>query len=291
MRDATTVALVTGANTGIGRATAMELARRGMRVLVACRSPEKGREAVDAIRGATGSDGVELLALDLGSLASVQRAAAAVLATDRPLHLLVNNAGVAGQRGITADGFELHFGTNHLGHFLLTQLLLPRLVASAPARIVNVASKAHVDARGIDWTVLERSTPSFTGLREYAVSKLCNVLFTAELARRLAGTGVTTYALHPGVVASDAWRRIPWPIRPLVTRNMISNAEGAQTTLHCATSVEAGAETGLYYDRCAPRAPLPLANDPALAAELWARSEAFLAARGFAAAAAGRAIC
>ncbi|MCW5893000.1 MAG: SDR family oxidoreductase [bacterium] len=284
MRDGTTVALVTGANTGIGRATALDLARRGLLVFVASRSREKGREAVAAIREATGSAQVELLELDLGSLASVRRAADAFLATGLPLHLLVNNAGVAGQRGLTADGFELHFGTNHLGHFLLTQRLLPRLVASAPARIVNVASKAHFDARGIDWTVLERSTPSFTGLQEYAVSKLCNVLFTQELARRLAGTGVTVYALHPGVVASDAWRRIPWPIRPLVTRRMISNQEGARTTLHCATSEEAGRESGLYYDRCAPKAPLPLANDAALAAELWARSEAFLAARGGAAA-------
>jgi retinol dehydrogenase 12 len=279
MRD-TTVALVTGANTGIGRATATELARRGMHVLVACRSREKGREAVDAIRDATGSAHVELLELDLGSLGSVRRAADAFLATGRPLHLLINNAGVAGQRGITADGFELHFGTNHLGHFLLTTLLQDRLVDSAPARVVNVASKAHFDARGIDWTVLERSTPSFTGLQEYAVSKLCNVLFAKEQARRLAGTGVTTYALHPGVVASDAWRRIPWPIRPLVTRNMISNEDGAKTTLHCATSEEAGRETGLYYDRCTPKEPLPLANDVALAAELWTRSEAWLASRG-----------
>jgi retinol dehydrogenase-12 len=282
MSDATRVALVTGANTGIGRATAMELARQGLRVFVACRSAEKGKAAVDAIRAATGSDRVELLALDLGSLASVRRAADAFVATGLPLHLLINNAGVAGQRGITSDGFELHFGTNHLGHFLLTALLRDRLVASAPARIVNVASKAHFDARGIDWSVLERSTPSFTGLQEYAVSKLCNVLFTQELARRLAGTGVTVYALHPGVVASDAWRRIPWPIRPLVTRNMISNEDGAKTTLHCALSEEAGRETGLYYDRCKPKAPLPLANDAALAAELWRRSEDWLAARGFA---------
>lgn len=291
MSETTTVALVTGANTGIGRATATELARRGMHVFVACRSAEKGKAAVDAICAATGSSRVELLALDLGSLASVRRAADAFLATGLPLHLLINNAGVAGQRGITADGFELHFGTNHLGHFLLTALLRERLVASAPARVVNVASKAHFDARGIDWTALERSTPSFTGLQEYAVSKLCNVLFTQELARRLAGTGVTVYALHPGVVASDAWRRIPWPIRPLLTRNMISNEDGAKTTLHCATSPEAARETGLYYDRCTPEAPLPLANDAALAAELWQRSEAFLAARGSGAGAEARAIC
>ncbi len=271
------VALVTGANTGIGRATALALAKRGMHVVVACRSEEKGRAAVADIRREASSDAVELLALDLGSLASVRRAAAAFLARGLPLPLLVNNAGVAGQRGATADGFELHFGTNHLGHFLLTQLLLERITASAPARIVNVASKAHFDAKAIDWEGLQGSTRSFTGLPEYAVSKLANILFTKELARRLAGTGVTVYAVHPGVVASDAWRRIPWPIRPLVTRNMLSNEDGALTTLHCATSEAAADETGLYYDHAQVREPLPMANDAALARELWERSERWVA--------------
>jgi retinol dehydrogenase-12 len=270
------VALVTGANTGIGRVTARELARLGMHVIVACRSEEKGREAVAAIRRETGSDSVELLRLDLTSLASVRAAAREFLAKGIPLRLLVNNAGVGGQRGVTADGFELHFGTNHLGHFLLTTLLLDTLIASAPARIVNVSSKAHVDATGIDWSRVEGSTRTITGLPEYAVSKLANILFTKELARRLAGTGVTTYALHPGVVASDVWRRIPWPIRPLVTRNMLSNDDGAKTTLPCATSPDAANETGLYYDTAAPRDPSPPANDAALARELWERSESFV---------------
>ncbi|HEV7734556.1 MAG TPA: SDR family oxidoreductase [Candidatus Binatia bacterium] len=277
MAEKQQVALVTGANTGIGRATALALAKRRMHVVVACRSEEKGRAAVADIRREASSDAVDLLPLDLGSLASVRRGAAAFLARGLPLTLLVNNAGVAGQRGRTADGFELHFGTNHLGHFLLTQLLLDRITTSAPARIVNVASKAHLDAKPIEWTSLQGSTRSFTGLPEYAVSKLANILFTKELARRLAGTGVTVYALHPGVVASDAWRRIPWPIRPLITRNMLSNDDGALTTLHCATSVEAGNETGLYYDHSTVREPLPLANDAALARELWERSERWVA--------------
>jgi retinol dehydrogenase 12 len=271
------VALVTGANTGIGRVTARELARSGMHVVVAARDEAKGREAVAAIRAETGSHSVEFLRLDLGSLASVRAAAREFLAKGIPLRVLVNNAGVGGQRGRTADGFELHFGINHLGHFLLTTLLRDALVASAPARIVNVSSKAHLDATaGIDWSRVEGSTRSFTGLPEYAASKLANILFTKELARRLADTGVTTYALHPGVIASDVWRRIPWPIRPLVTRNMLSVDEGARTTLHCATSPDAATETGLYYDQCAPRDPLPLANDAALARELWERSEAFV---------------
>jgi retinol dehydrogenase 12 len=274
------VALVTGANTGIGRVTARELARAGMHVVVAARDEAKGREAVAAIRAETGSHSVEFLRLDLGSLASVRAAAREFLAKGIPLRVLVNNAGVGGQRGRTADGFELHFGINHLGHFLLTTLLRDALVASAPARVVNVSSKAHLDAKtGIDWNRLEGPTRSFTGLPEYAASKLANILFSKELARRLAGTGVTTYALHPGVIASDVWRRIPWPIRPLVTRNMLSVDEGARTTLHCATSPDVATETGLYYDGCAPRDPLPLANDPALARELWERSEGFVRAR------------
>ena len=163
--------------------------------------------------------------------------AAAFLALDEPLHVLVNNAGVGGQRGLTADGFELHFGVNHLGHFALTQLLLDRLTASGPgARIVNVSSEAHYNARGIDFAAVRRRTATFTGAREYAVSKLCNVLFTQELARRLDGTATTSYALHPGVVASDIWRRVPRLARPFITRRMLTTEQGAVTSVYCATS-------------------------------------------------------
>jgi retinol dehydrogenase-12 len=266
--------LITGANTGIGRATAVEMARRGAHVFVACRSEEKGREATAGIIRESGSEHVEFLKLDLASLDSVRKAARGILDRDIALPLLINNAGVAGQRGETADGFELHFGTNHLGHFLLTALLLDRLKESRPARIVNVSSKAHYEARGIDFDALRGKTRSFAGLREYSVSKLANVLFSAELARRLGkDAGVTTYSLHPGVVASDAWRRIPWPIRSFVTRNMISNEEGAKTTLHCATSPQAEKETGLYYDECKTKEPNPIGKDLDLAARLWRESE------------------
>ncbi len=267
---------ITGANTGIGRATAKALAARGAHVLLACRSLDKGEEAASAIRRETENPKVEAVELDLGSFASVRRAAEAFLARDLALPLLVNNAGVAGQRGLTKDGFELHFGTNHMGHFLLTTLLLDRIKASRPARIVHVSSKAHYDAEALDFSVLRTSTPTITGLREYSVSKLANVLFSAELARRLEGTGVTSYALHPGVVASDAWRRIPWPIRWFVTRGMITNEEGAKTSLHCATAPELANESGLYYDDCRPKEPSRLAQDPKLARELWERSEAWL---------------
>ena len=157
---------------------------------------------------------------------------------------------------------------------MLTSALLGCLEASAPARVVTVSSDAHFSARGIGWEALRRSTRSVTGMREYAVSKLCNVLFSAELARRTAGTGVTTYALHPGVVASDIWRRVPWPVRPLIERRMLTVDQGAETSLYCATSAEVAADSGRFYDRCAEREPSPVAT-PELAAELWKRSEAW----------------
>ena len=270
------VALVTGANTGIGRVTARELARRGAHVFIACRSAQRAQPVVDEIRAATGSDKIELLSLDLGNLASVRACAQAFLARELPLHLLINNAGIAGAKGSSASGFELAFGVNHVGHFLLTQLLLDCLKHSAPARIVTVSSQAHYRAPGIDWDAVRQPTRSATGLPEYGVSKLANALFSAELGRRLAGSGVSTYALHPGVVASDVWRSVPWPFRSLMKLAMISTEEGAATTLHCATSGDVTQETGLYYDKCRVKQPSRLAQDPALAAELWKRSEAWV---------------
>jgi retinol dehydrogenase 12 len=243
-------------------------------VYIACRSAAAGEAAVAAIKSATGSQHVWLLPLDLASLASVRSCAAAFLALDEPLHVLVNNAGVGGQRGLTADGFELHFGVNHLGHYALTLLLLDRLTASGPgARIVNVSSAAHYGAKGIDFDALRRRTPSFTGQREYAVSKLCNVLFTRELMRR-AGSDLSAYALHPGVVASDIWRRLPRLVRPLITARMLTIEQGAVTSLYCATSPAVAAERGRYYDKCAAQEPNPVAT-PELAELLWQRSAAW----------------
>jgi NAD(P)-dependent dehydrogenase (short-subunit alcohol dehydrogenase family) len=267
------VCLITGANTGIGRVTAVELARKGARIVLAGRSAERTQPVVDEIRALGGE--AEFLPLDLGSLASVRTAAATFLASGRPLELLVLNAGLAGFRGLTEDGFEVHFGTNHLGHFLLTCLLRERLVASAPARVVVVASRAHYRARDLDLDSVRRPTASVTGFAEYGVSKLANVLFASELGRRLVGTGVTTYSLHPGVVASDVWRRVPWPFRSLIKLWMITNEEGAATTLHCATAPTLASESGLYYDKCAPKKASRLARDEALAATLWRKSEAW----------------
>jgi retinol dehydrogenase 12 len=269
--------LVTGANTGIGRATAAGLAGRGGRVYLACRSEQKGRAAVAAIVAATGNEAVSFLPLDLADLASVRRCAEQFLARDEPLHVLINNGGVAGQRGITPDGFELAFGVNHLGHFALTTALLDRLAASAPARVVTVSSDSHYQATGIDFEAVRRPTASVTGMREYAVSKLANVLFSQELARRAEGRGITTYALHPGVVASDIWRRLPWPVRPLIKLRMISPEDGARTSLYCATAPEVAQVSGRFYEKCREREASAVAT-PELAGTLWQRSEEWIAA-------------
>ncbi len=269
--------LITGANTGIGRETVRALAGRGARVHIACRSEAKGREAIDEIAAQTGSRDLALLSLDLGDLDSVRRCAEAFLATGEPLHVLINNAGVAGSRGTTDSGFERMFGTNHVGPFLFTSLLLDRLRSSAPARIVNVASAAHYGADGIDWEAVRRPTRSITGMREYSVSKLANVLHAQELAHQLEGSGVTSYSLHPGVIASDIWRRVPWPVRPLMKRRMRSPEQGAGTSLYCATAPELAGESGRYYDDCRPKEPGAAATAE-LAAELWRRSSEWTAA-------------
>ena len=277
------VVLITGANTGIGRATAADLAGRGAELILACRSEAKARPVIDELHRTSGNDAIELLLLDLGDLASVRRAAAEVLATDRPLHVLVNNAGLAGQRGQTADGFELAFGTNHLGHFLFTTLLLDRLRASAsvsaPARIVNVASGAHFDAPGIDFGALQQSTPSVVGMREYSVSKLANVLFTQQLADRLDRAEVAAFATDPGPVHTDVWRRIPGPIYAVFRRVMrLKPVEaGAAPSIFCITEPGLEAQSGAYVDQnCRIVPPSPVAT-PALGLELWERSQAWVA--------------
>ena len=273
------VALVTGANTGIGRVTATELALQGAQVFLACRSEEKTQPVLADIAAKSGGRArAEFLPLDLGDLASVRQCAQAFLARGLPLHLLVNNAGLAGQKGITASGFELAFGVCHVGHFLLTSLLLDTLKASAPARIVVVSSTAHRRAKGIEFDTLHQPTTSLSGLPEYAVAKLANVLFASELARRLQGTGVTTYSLHPGVVASDVWRALPWPIGPLIKPFMLSSQDGAATSLYCATSPECASQSGLYYDKCKAVSPSRVARDPGLAQRLWQASEAWILA-------------
>jgi retinol dehydrogenase 12 len=258
--------LITGANTGIGRHTALELARRGARLLLAGRSLERTQTVIDEI----GSN-AEFVALDLGDLDSVVRCANDILQRNLQIDMLINNAGVAADKGVTAQGFERAFGINHLGHYLLTELLLQSMTDAAPSRIVVVASRAHVRADALDLDVLNGTTRSSTGFPEYCVSKLCNVLHAQALARRLEGTNITVCSLHPGVVASDVWRNVPWPIRPIMKRFMISEEEGSRTSVHCATHPDI--VSGGYYDESKLRKPARLGRDEALADALMARSE------------------
>ena len=272
--------IVTGGNSGIGMVAARELARRGAHVLIASRSADKTQPVVDEIKRETGNSEVEFVKLDLGDLDAVRACGKALLARDLAIHGLINNAGFAsglrGLRGITPQGFELTFGTNHLGHYLFTRLLLDRIKQTKGARIVNVSSKSHYSVRGrFPWDTLQKKTHSLTGLPEYGVSKLANVLFTVELAKHLEGSGVTTYAVHPGQVATNAWRGVPQPLRWMMIKGlrMISPEEGAVSMLRTATDPALANETGRYYTRDGTeRTPSKLARDADLARELWKRS-------------------
>jgi NAD(P)-dependent dehydrogenase (short-subunit alcohol dehydrogenase family) len=244
--------------------------------VIAGRSLARTQPVLDEINALAPGKPAVFLSLNLASLASVRECAQQFLAMNLPLHLLVKNAGIAGIRGLTSDGFEMMFGVNHMGHFLLTQLLLPQLQASGYSRVVTVSSRAHKRTPGIDWEALRQPTRSVTGVREYAVSKLANLLFSAELARRLQGTQVSCYSLHPGVVDTEIWRALPNWARPLLRlRGLLTPEEGARTTLHCALHAP-HTESGLYYADCKPVRPSALGQDLDLAKALWARSEAWL---------------
>ena len=271
--------LVTGANSGIGRALVEALATRHGRLVLASRSEARTMPVLEALHARSLALDAKFLRLDVSDLTSVREAATTFLMTGRPLDVLVNNAGVAGTNGLGKDGFDLTYATNHIGPFLLTNLLLPRLRESADGRIINVASVAHMRVKHIDWSVLaRRALPKRSGFADYAVTKLMNVLHAKELARRLAGTAVTTYALHPGAVASNIWRTLPPPVQWLLKRFMLSNEQGAQTPLYCATAPELRGVSGRYYDRSRETVPSPLAQSEELAQELWDRTEQLVTA-------------
>lgn len=271
------LAVITGANTGIGKVTAREIAKAGARVILACRSEDKARAAMAEIEAAVPDAQLEFLKLDLSTLVSVREAAQSLVTRGEPIHLLINNAGLAGAKGLTTEGFELHFGVNHLGHHLWTQLLRPILANGG--RVVCVASRAHRRSKGLDFDTFKQPTASRTGFPEYCDSKLANVLFVRKLAMELADRNIDVYGLHPGVVASDIWRRLPWPIRPLATMFMITNEQGAATSIHCATASSAKGQTGLYWDKCEAVPPHALGQDDAVMEELWRRSEEWTAQR------------
>lgn len=274
--------LITGANTGIGRITAIEMAKRGYRLLLLGRSRERTESTIQEVEQLSTADpqgqepNVTFLPVDLGSLRQVDAVAQRVGETFSAIDVLINNAGLAGARGKTEDGFELAFGVNHLGHFALTTKLLPLLQSASACRVVTVASRAHYKAPGLDFNRLRQSTSSRTGFPEYQVSKLANVLFASELARRFGSSSFSSFSLHPGVIASDVWREVPRPIAAIMKCFMQSNEDGAKTSLHCAVSPDALPHQGAYFDSCKVKRPSAIARDPQLAAELWQRSEAWL---------------
>lgn len=284
---ASRVAVVTGANAGIGFHTAVALAAMGATTVLACRDRTKAEAAADEVRQLSGSDDVHLVDLDLADLASVRACAQELQRRFDRLDVLVNNAGgILSPRRQTAQGFEMTFGVNHLGPFALTCWLVGRLRASAPSRVVTVASVAHWAAvRGLDFDDLQ-SQRRYRPFDAYARSKLANILFTRELARRLEGTGVTANAVHPGPVRSGfgmdgdlgglfgLGNRL---IRPFE----ISPLAGARTSIHVATAPELAAVTGGYFARSRPAHAAPWARSDANAARLWDVSRQLVTGAGF----------
>uniref|UniRef100_A0A3P8RPP6 Uncharacterized protein n=1 Tax=Amphiprion percula TaxID=161767 RepID=A0A3P8RPP6_AMPPE len=267
--------LITGANTGIGKETALDMAQRGARVILACRDMTRARIAADEIRQRSGNGNVVVKKLDLASLQSVRDLVKDVQENEARLDILINNAGIMMcPKWETEDSFEMQFGVNHLGHFLLTNCLLDMLKKSAPSRIVVVASRAHQTGRiHFDDINLDKS---YSPGKSYSQSKLANILFCRELAARLQGTGVTVYSLHPGVIHTELgrhflstlamWKKmIVMPFSLLVKRPW----EGAQTTIYCAVDESQANVSGLYYSDCAPKEPAPQALDDAAAKKLW----------------------
>eukprot|EP00731_Ephydatia_muelleri_P018055 Em0011g95a len=270
--------IVTGANTGIGKETAVDLARRGARVILACRSAEKGEEAVVEVRARSGNDKVVFRRLDLASLESVRQFASSILEEEPTIDILINNAGVmACPYSKTEDGFEMQFGVNHLAHFLLTNLLLDRLKEAPTARIVTVSSTAHRRAKGINFDDLN-SEKSYSPFLAYGQSKLANILFTRSLAKRLAGTSVIANCLHPGVIRTELGRhffsgikKMAWFfLMPIALLVMKSPMEGAQTTIYCAVDEAVEGVSGKYFKDCKVTAPLTKAAvDDDMAERLW----------------------
>ncbi|XP_052457960.1 retinol dehydrogenase 11-like [Carassius gibelio] len=267
--------LITGANTGIGKETAVDMAKRGARVILACRDMDRANRAADEVRTRSGNGNVIVKMLDLASLQSVRALAKDVEQTEERLDILINNAGIMMcPQWKTEDGFEMQFGVNHLGHFLLTNLLLDLLKKSAPSRVVSVSSLAHDTGKiHFDDINLEKN---YDPLISYRQSKLANVLFTRELALRLKGTGVTTYTLHPGVINTELGRHF-FPSLPLWKRLLFMPLfffvktpwQGAQTTIYCAVSESLQDSSGLYYSDCAVKEAAPQGRDDAAARRLW----------------------
>ena len=268
------ICLITGANAGLGKITALELAKMGATVIMVARSKARGEAALAEVRQASGSSNVQLMLADLSSLASTRQLAEAFKANYDRVDVLVNNAGaIFKDRQMSVDGYEMTFALNHLGYFLLTHLLLDVLKASAPARIVNVSSGAHMGG-SINFDDLHMAQ-KYRSFAAYGQSKLANVLFTYELARRLEGSGVTTNALHPGGVATQFGQGegfMGW-IFKLLRPFLKTPEQGAETQIYLASSPEVEGVSGQYFDKKKPIKSSQISYDTAVAQKLWQVSE------------------
>jgi NAD(P)-dependent dehydrogenase (short-subunit alcohol dehydrogenase family) len=273
MRDK--VVVITGATSGIGEVAAVRLAEKGARIVLIARDPARTEATLAKLRQA--GPGVEHKAhlAELSSMADTRRVAAEIAAAEPCIDVLINNAGAVFDRRVeTPEGLEMTFALNHMAYFVLTEGLKDRLIASAPARIINTASDAHRGAK-LDFDNLQ-GRGSSNSMNAYGRSKLCNILFTRELARRLAGTGVTANSLHPGFVATRFGDNMGAALRlvmSVVRLAAISPAKGAETIVYLAASPEVDGVSGLYFDKCEPATPTAEAQDDAAAARLWAESE------------------
>lgn len=269
------ICLITGANSGIGKVTALELAKLGAKVVMFCRDPKKGKDALAEIKEKSRNDTVDLMIADLASLNSVRQFVKDFKIKYKNLHILINNAGVhLPTRELSVDGYEMMFAVNHLGHFLLTNLLLDIIKASAPARIINVSSEAHIFGN-IDFEDLNLDK-KFEEFRAYGRSKFANILFTYELSRRLEETGITVNCLHPGMVRTNLSRHskmVQNAIKKAPPGLVISAEEGARTTIYLATSSEVENVTGKYFDNLKIKKSTRRSYDLNLQRKLWEVSE------------------
>jgi retinol dehydrogenase-12 len=275
MQDKT--CLVTGATSGIGRATAKALAAQGAEVFVLARDRAKGENLLQELARETGNGRLHLLVGDLAQQADIRRVAAEFLSTGKPLQVLVNNAGLINTRlRRTPDGIEEMFAVNHLGYFLLTELLRQRLIDSAPSRIVSVSSEAHAFVKGLQLDDLEFQRQGFRTFAVYGHSKLCNLLWTRELAQQLQGSGVSANCLHPGAVGTGLGNQnAPWArhVTRLLRPFFRTPERGARSSIYLATSPQVEGVSGQYYYDCKPIRPKPWAEDDEAARQLWRLSQ------------------
>ncbi len=273
MKDKTV--LITGGNSGIGKVTARELAKQGARVLLACRESEKTAAALEELNFVA-SIPVENLPVNLSSLASVRELIGQCSNKFDQLDVLINNAGTFPiKKQMTEDGFEMQFGVNHLAHFQLTQGLLDQLKQAPSARVVTVSSKLHKNGK-IDFDSY-KGEKDYNSQVAYGQSKLCNVLFAVELAKRLEGTSVTSNVLHPGAVRTDIVRDLPWIVRMVIYLMFISVEKGALTNIKLASDESLTGVTGRYFDQCEETSYSPQADDKDLRRKLWQVSEELIA--------------